>query len=732
MLNQITLKKFRQFDDKTVVFGEGNIVLRGANEAGKSTIIEGMMYLMGGTKQCRNSDFVQWGAKPGQCIVEGLFTFQGHQIRATRGPRGAEVYVPADAEQPTITGQSEVTEFFAEQIGTSMDIAAKMMFAGQKEIGGLLDERSGKVIEFIEDMSGLDIVDWLVTRITESGELGATKPIEEDLALARERLEGEASLDFDSVIKNLEADLPQLEQDVQAAAAGLANAQDDLKAAQACKSRHDVAQARYEAAVEAHDRTKEALAAARAGLEKLEAQAQACRPVEGINQRLEEIDAERSALTGRAEVSRIHKQFLAYKAPEDVWEGTVEDLDAYIAEVEQEVANLQAEQQRRVQAVKDRRAEVSRHRANVVEVGKKCRSCGQMIPDAEGAAEHNKAELARAAELEAEIPALERAAAELDPKIVEARENLSTARSVRSQRPFAAAEAHPELFTLDLNQYPPAVAWAGGDVSDPAPEISRLTEEARTLREERDQALATLQSVRAGRERVQTAEQGYGEAKSRMEALASAEDLLTPGRLKQLLADIDAFSLAAGQASAANQAAVLALAERRSALKHAQDSKRRHDEDVANAHEAVRRLEKKLAAYTFNNDLIAALRRARPAVANQLWNMILKGVSTYLTAMRGEASIVERVDKTFTVNGKPYSSYSGSALDLLALGIRIGLAKVFVPSADMLVLDEPFAACSVERTMQCLSFTAAAGFAQTIIITHEEQSSEVFDKLVEV
>jgi DNA repair exonuclease SbcCD ATPase subunit len=112
--------------------------------------------------------------------------------------------------------------------------------------------------------------------------------------------------------------------------------------------------------------------------------------------------------------------------------------------------------------------------------------------------------------------------------------------------------------------------------------------------------------------------------------------------------------------------------------------------------------------------------------------MILKSVSTYLSRMRGEPSIVERVEKTFVINGRPYTSYSGSALDLLALGIRIALTKVFVPGADMLVLDEPFAACDATRTMECLSFAAAAGFGQTIIITHEAQTEGVFDNLVEV
>ncbi len=84
------------------------------------------------------------------------------------------------------------------------------------------------------------------------------------------------------------------------------------------------------------------------------------------------------------------------------------------------------------------------------------------------------------------------------------------------------------------------------------------------------------------------------------------------------------------------------------------------------------------------------------------------------------------------VNGKPYTSYSRSALDLLALGIRIALARVFLPGMDSLILDEPFAACSAEHTMESLAFTVAVGFEQTIVITHEDTTESLFDTLVEV
>lgn len=167
-------------------------------------------------------------------------------------------------------------------------------------------------------------------------------------------------------------------------------------------------------------------------------------------------------------------------------------------------------------------------------------------------------------------------------------------------------------------------------------------------------------------------------------------------------------------------------------LSSLQQSKVSHAENVARLTAALEKTEGELALYEFHNSLISDLRQARPVVANKLWSIVLLSVSTYLSRMRGEPSIVTREGKEFLINGRPSKSFSGSAIDLLALGVRIALTKVFVPGADMLVLDEPFAACDAERTMQCLSFAASAGFGQTIVITHEAQAEGVFQNFVEV
>lgn len=732
MLNQITLKKFRQFDEKVVVFSAGNNVLRGPNEGGKSTIIEGLLYVMGGTKCCRNSDFVQWGAKQGECKVEVLMTFHGTSVRATRGPRGAEVYIPSDAKEPAITGQSEVNAFFAEQLGAPLDVAAKMMFAGQKEIGGLLDEKNGKVVEFIEEMSGLDIIDWLITKVVTTGKTGPTQSMRDMLETETQRFEQDQASDYKPVIKAIEQQLPALEQKEAGLKAEVANAQDDLQAYQERKRAHDLAAAALASENSQAWRAADAVVSAAGLVGQANDTLAKCRSVDLIDVELERADQQRQALTERAGVGRIHKQFLAYVAPENVWEGTVESLDAEIATTDKSISEMAEERRTRQQAVKDQRQQANARRANVVEVGKKCKSCGQMIPDAAGAEEHNNAELEAAIILERGIAALESNAASMDPKIAEEQENLAALRSVRSQRTFATAEANPQLFSMDLNFYPPAVTWIGGEVKDAGPEIAALTAAAAALRIERDGVRDAQSALANAEQRQKEAEAAAHAAEARSKQAAASADLISADQVTLLDVKVTECHQTVARAQTEHGQVTSQLVEQRTSLKNAKEAQKEHAQRLQRYRDTITKLQDDIEAQEFNNELILALRRARPAVANQLWNMILKGVSTYLSNMRNEPSIVTRVDKTFMINDKPYDSYSGSALDLLALGVRIGLAKVFVPASDMLVLDEPFSACSAERTMQCLAFTAAAGFGQTIIITHEEQSSEVFDTLVEV
>jgi hypothetical protein len=714
MLNTITLKNFRQFEDKTVTFCPGNTSLRGANEGGKSTIIEAFLYLLGGAKACRNNDFVRWSTKATSCKVEALMTLQGTQIRAVRGKSGAEIYVPHNAAAPTVTGQNEVTSWFAEQMGASLDVVKKMCFAGQKEIGGLLDEGNSRVVEFIEDMSGLDIVEFFITKIQATGKVGVTTALVERANADRAQLESQENVDFSEAISSCEAEIGPLKDEKLAVdneigldTAALNQDRERLNAVRTHAANLKSAAHRLFRASEHALATEGALLAAEKALE-------AARPEAGIEIELEAAQALQRGADDAAARIKAKRAFDAWPAPEAEWDDGVETLKAFIA-------NNRAAEKAASQKIAQNRQYIAVAMSEKVS-SSACGLCGKDVSEFPEVKRKNE-------ELGERIAALQGDQVGLVLAYEEAQENAAAGDAVLHAPVFDLALTRPDLFEVDRKYVPFRVKWIGGEVSsapvDHKAAIAALKAE-RLARVNLDKACATAAtSASSARVALDTAKKELAALNDLTQSEASEAEETISAKIATREQSLNEKRLRAFQLAEE-------LGSKRSLLQSLKQSAATQAGLVLRLTDALKKTEEELALYDFHNQLIEDLRKARPVVANQLWSIVLLSVSTYLSKMRGEPSIVTREGKTFLVNGRPSTSYSGSALDLLALGIRIALTKVFVPAATMLVLDEPFAACDADRTLQCLGFAAAAGFEQTIIITHEQLSEGLADNIVEV
>lgn len=727
MLERITLRNFRQFEDRTITFNAGTTALRGRNEGGKSTIVEAFLYAVGGAKRCRNGDFVRWGAKQSECRVEALLRLQGQPVRVTRGPRGAEVYVGSDTK-PAVTGQKEVTNWFANQFGASLDVVMKMAFAKQDDLRGLLDDKNGKVMEFIEEMSGLDIVDFIIQQITATGATGSTAAIEDQTLAAREQLENERKVSYAAAIESVETRLVPMvetqkvvEQQVNDLKTGVRATRAALNALQMWAASAAAAERSERAAALALSEAHVELEARTSHLRELTA------ATTGLAEEREQLVARQESAKKFAEQRRAWDAFQRWKPAEIEWDEGEPALKAAIAKLRAEYAEHQKKIRASDESIHPMHREIAKLEATIV-ASSACGLCGKDVSEFPEVRENNARVQARIAELREAVEAARVTSKVLETEGLPLLEDISLHESILEAPRFTSTAArYAGLFELDERYVPPRVKWIGPDVSGDAPadpaarieEIDRALKRAQRQQQEVETAQALVKSAQAHVERMKQ------ELKDVMAGKPEGDEKALVAKIEKDEAAMDAARIDATTRAGEIGSLMGRLTELRA-------GETRHAALIERLEKQVTDGEAVLARYVFNNTLIDDLRRARPVVANALWNQILKAVSSYLTKMRGEPSIVTRDGSVFMVNGKPFSSYSGSALDLLALGLRSALTKVFVPGINMQVLDEPFAACDETRTNQCLAFLSGAGFAQTIVITHESTSEQCFEHLIEV
>lgn len=153
---------------------------------------------------------------------------------------------------------------------------------------------------------------------------------------------------------------------------------------------------------------------------------------------------------------------------------------------------------------------------------------------------------------------------------------------------------------------------------------------------------------------------------------------------------------------------------------------------ITDAEKVIADCQKDLDSLAFNNALLKRIRQIRPLVANKLWSTVLASVSVMFSQIRGEESWVTKEKDGFKVNGHTAEGLSGSAKDALGAAIRCTLMRTFLPQCGLLILDEPCAAMSEERTESMLGFLKSVDFQQTLLVSHETVSESIADNLIQL
>lgn len=707
MIKTLKLTKFRKHEDRTFEFGEGLVVCRGANESGKTTIQEGMLYALYGAKVLRDSlaQCVTWGHKESELKVELVLEVEGQEFSYRRSKAGAEVIKDGNV---FITGQSEVTAFSATLLGADAKTAGSLMLADQSGLRGTLDEGPTAVSGLMSKLADFDTIDRLIEAMQSTLLLGADAPIREKLKAAEVELEQA----FDAMPAPFTlVDAERAVSKAEAKAKALRKQRDENEAPAYSLAIEKLSQA--EAAKEKYD---DAVTAVNKAHTKL---GHAVTLLDDAKSRVIVIDHDRIASLRKDvfDIAEAMKRATAWEAfnkmpefPAAHWEGDSESFHTYL----QNSKKLLDDANAKTTTINNQIADAKRRKIE----GGVCKVCGTDISQRNDIVDNNAAVDLEVAGLTEQLHDWRRKTSTLSDEVGQLE---AVARSSRSYTVPPSARPYVEEENLTV---PTRYLWIGGS-GYVRPDFDKLKEELADLERKAEASNRAEGEVKALERALEQARLEYADAIARLQTTPDID--LAPLKVAHVSA-ADALNTIDNLIWEEDQKFSQAKADfdsiktlQESCLMKINAAKLRIDEYT-----------KDIEAIGFNNSLLKKMRAIKPSVTDYLWNSVLAAVSQFFTQLRGEASVVTKDSDGFKVNGASIKSLSGSTLDVLALAVRVALTKTFIPSSTMLVLDECAAACDTTRTANLLGFLSTVGFRQVLLASHDELSESVADTVINI
>lgn len=693
MFKSVKLKCFRQHRDLEINFEPGLIALRGANEAGKTSLLEALAYSHFGTVALRESldEVVTYGEKETALKTETVFTSNGVDYTTFRSKSGAEVRI---GPKVICTGQTEVRRFWETQHGASWDTVTNLMLAGQQGLRGTLAKGPGAAVELMEDLANFKLIEHVITLVQKHLPNGGTSLTEGRIKLAEQAL-AQPIEDTTSVLQS-EVD----------------EASRELVAAQEAKA--TAAQAYNESVLPAR-KAQERLDKARAAQDSLKAAATVLDQAKVTFAQIQPAPGptDEEVAAAQAQVDDIHRYNRAASAystlqrlpePPGEWEGDPHSLAEAIAKMQQERRDLLVEIGKINTGIAVAEAAVIRETA--------CGLCGKDLSSVPEVVQKNAAMQAEVKRLQEILKVRQQQQSGLGEDIA-LHEQVQTAHRQRETVYHQAAE----FITLDRSVVPARWTWTGPDMAKPVPSPGESQIALQKLKAAQGAYQRDLGRKHQAQLAVEAAQAAHAAAVQAAAATQLALDAEPAEPILQmsskLLADLHEVEsrLLEWQQYHAQKLGELKAEQRVLEERRAQQERLRQQLATDQA---------ELAEILDNNALLARLREVRPEIATDLWNTVAGTVSQHFTNIRGTPSVVTREDSGFRINGRPVKGLSGSTLDALGLAIRMALTQTFLPNARWLILDEPAAAADMDRETAMLAVIAAGQFEQAIVVTHSD------------
>ncbi|MFT7453060.1 MAG: exonuclease SbcC, partial [Patescibacteria group bacterium] len=216
ILQTLTLKYYKQYEDLVLDFKEGLTGIVGRNGAGKSTVFEGVLVCLfgdirGDKKLIRSS----WAEEKKAVSLELIFEVQNRTYKIVRAYKGkalthhAHLYDHKDLA--IATGATPVTKEVEKLIGMDKEAFTRSIFSGQKELGEISNTKGEERRKMVRKMVGLDKLD-KIQNIVREDRNSAKNQIKGKIGLLLEKEDLEAKeKDLKAKIKERDKEQKQLD-----------------------------------------------------------------------------------------------------------------------------------------------------------------------------------------------------------------------------------------------------------------------------------------------------------------------------------------------------------------------------------------------------------------------------------------------------------------------------------------------------------------------------------------
>jgi len=700
MIKRLEVVNFKTHARAVFKFGEGVNFVYGPNGSGKTSLMEAVAVALFGSQWVRKvggkwADFLRRGSPHGE--VKLTLVVGGREVVVERrfgesGGLGAYLSVDGSVEA---RGDTEVTDYVKSKLGLSVDEFRNLLYIRQGELRRILQEP-----EYIDRVLKLDEFD----KVDE-----VVKDIFNELRARRERAGGRA--------EELERRVRDAEKRIEELKARLAEAEARVKELEPLAARFRDAERRY---FEARERAA-ALAKEREALEKrladlARAVAEVERDLEEVERGLAEVEQAKAELASLPQVGDVEKEYYELRQAVAVAEKMPEEVRAYDPRVLEELRRRYEELTKRQAELKSR-LELLRDALRLAQraEGGRCPVCGS--PLTREAVQRHELEVAG---LEAEVQRLAKA---LEQVRAEMRGAEELERAYHMYKPYLSLdlrEARRRLGELEAQyqlkrEVEARRSYLAAVVAKEAALVKRL-EELRQRREE------------LGREAVEASARLAEVEEALPKAAAEAEE--AEKAYRELRAAYEEYLKAHSRAEELSRE--LEKAERELASAAA---------ELEKAKAELEKLDKALAAA---KNIRAVLGEVKPLARQILLKAINEELNAVFLRLRHKEAFksVQLVEaggryavRIYTPNGHiEHTLLSLGEQNLLALSLRVALARALIGTAPFMMLDEPTEHLDEEHRRRIVELVRdLTSVVPTVIVTsHLGEFEEVADVVIQL